>query len=395
MTYIVLLTIVTTAELQALMLAAMTAAGLPTSAWQSNGIWQNLVNWVAILLRGVYTILNIIASNAFLDTATGQGLQDLGLSQFGTVYRSETFATGTITLLNASGSQIDEPAEALSFAQVADSSITYRNSEAITGWLNGTQKTISLTCDIAGTSGNVLADSSDPFKLEMVTTIVGVSIVEHSAFVGQDDQDEDEYKELCRNQAQSRSIGGAQGAWEWYPPNLYTDGTVVDPENIDSTKTRVNINRVSVSESSATGVTTVVLASPSGPVDAGEFTTVSAFLQQNVKNSGTLSLYNATAVPIAIDATIELEKGTPTDGVKDALEEYVTDWFGTTDNMIGGGGGDEIELDELKLLIGRGNSKIRKVTITAINGGAAADVAIAFNEVATAGAMDFTITVQS
>ena len=394
MTWIVLLTVVTAAELQTQILNAMTAAQLPTSSWQKNGKWQNLIVWFANMLQLVYAILNDVARGSFLATAEDQSLIDKGESDYGTKFRGKTFATGTITLLNGSGNQIDEPANGLSFAQVADSSITYRNSTAIVGWLNGTELEVALVCEVEGTVGNTIADSTAPFQVEMVTTIVGVSIVEHTAIVGQDAQDPDEYRALCRKQAQSRTTGGAQGAWEWYPPNLYTDGTEVDPETPDATKTQVNVSRVFVSENSSTGVTTLVIASPSGPVDAGEFATIETFMQQNVKNSGTLSMYNCVAVPVAVVAAIELEKGTPTTGVKAALEAYVTAWFGTTENKIGGGNGLFTQ-DELKLLIGRGNSKIRKVTLTTINGVSPADITIAFDRSAQAGAMNFTVTVQS
>jgi hypothetical protein len=394
MTWIVLLTVVTSAELQTQILNAMTAAGLPTSSWQKKGIWQNLIVWFASMLQLVYAILNDVARGSFLETATDQALIDKGENDYGTKYRGETFANGTITLLNDSGGQIDEPANGLTIAKASDSTITYKNSGVIEGWLNGTELEIPIACEQVGTIGNTPAIAIAPFGLAMVTTIIGVSIVEHSAMVGQDAQDPEAYRELCRKQAQSRTTGGAQGAWEWYPPNLYTDGTEVDPENPDATKTQVNVNRVDVSEESSTGVTTLVVASPSGPVDAGEFATIETFMQQNVKNSGTLLMYNCDDVPVAVVAAIELEKGTPTTGVKAALELYVTDWFGTTDNKIGGGNGLFTQ-DELKLLIGRGNSKIRKVTLTTINGSPPADIAIAFNESAQAGAMNFTITVQS
>ena len=390
MTYIVLLTVVTTVQLQSQMLAAMQANELPTSSWSKDGLWQNLVNWFAILYQGLYGILRIVAENAFLKTATGQGLIDLGQGTFGTTYRGKTFANGTVTLLNSSGIPLDELAESISFGKVGSPDVTYRNSGAVF-ILNGNQLAIPVVCDVAGTVGNVLADNSAPFNLEMIDTILGVSIVEHSAFVGQDEQPEDEYKALCTKQAASRSIGGAQGAWEWYPPLLNTDGTV--SESGDG-KTRVNVNRVSVSESSSTGITTLVVASPVGPVDAGEFATIETFMQQNVKNSGTLLQYNCIAVDLDIVAAIQLERGTPSLGAADALEQYVTDWFGTTENMIGGGGEDAFTVDELIGIIFRGNSKIRKVTITTINGSPPADVALAFNESAQAGTMTFTVTVQ-
>lgn len=391
MTYLALITLVTLADLRAIMLANMTLAGLPTSAWQANGLWQNLVNWISLLLRGAYSTLHIVSLNRFLATASGQGLQDLGLSQFGTKYRGKTFANGTITLLNSSGVPIDASAESITIGKIGSPEITYRNTGDIVSWLNGTQLVIPIKCYIEGTVGNVIAGSG-PFYLELVTTLAGVTLVEHSAIVGQDEQPEDDYKAICRKAGGRLSWGGPEAMWAWYPVILNTDGTI--SEDGDG-KTRVNVNRVYVGPESTTGIVTLVLASPTGPVDAGEYATVIAFLMQwFAVQVGILDDYNCTAVPIDIDATVELDRGTSPTGVKAALEQYVTDWFGTTDNQVGGGGEDAVTVDELKGLIFRGHPKVRKATITAINGGAPVDVPIAFNESGQAGAMNFTVTVQ-
>jgi phage-related baseplate assembly protein len=388
MTWIVLLTVVTSAELQTQILNAMTAAGLPTTAWQRNGIWQNLIQWFAAMLQLVYAVLNDVARGAFLDTATDQSLIDLGENTYGTKYRGQTFATGTITLLNASGSQIDEPAQALSFAQVADNSITYKNSAAIVGWLNGTELEIDLVCDVAGTSGNTIADVSDPFQLGMVTTIVGVSIVEHTAMVGQDDQDPEAYRALCRKHAASLSPRGGDGAYEWVALNLYTDGTRIDPENPDPTKTAMNINRVRVEGDNTDGTVDVSLASPSGAVDGTEFTTTVAALNQYVVPSGTVLIAsNCTTVTVSVTATITLRKGSTSDGVEATAEQALTDYFPTS--SIGGDDGF-ITVDELRGVLFRVSNLVHGVSISL----PAADVALTTTQVAIAGTMTITVAVQ-
>jgi phage-related baseplate assembly protein len=388
MPYIVLLTVVTSVELQTQLLNAMAAAGLPTSAWQKKGIWQNLTVWFASMLQLVYAVLNDVARGAFLDTATDQALIDLGEFTYKTKYRSETFATGTITLLNDSGSQIDEPADGLSIAQVADSSITYKNSGAITGWLNGTQLVVPLVCDQAGTVGNVPADASAPFQLSMVTTIVGVSIVEHTAMVGQDNQDQEEYRRLCRQRAASLSPRGGDGAYEWTAKNLYTDGTRIDPENPDPTKTAMNINRVRVEGDNTDGTVDVSLASPSGAVDPTEFATTVAALNQYVTPSATILLAsNCTTVTVAVTATVTLRKGSSSEGVQAIAEQALTDYFPTS--SIGGDDGF-ITVDELKGVLFRVSTSVHGVSISL----PAADVALSTTQVAIAGVMTVTVTVQ-
>lgn len=388
MTWIVLLTVVTSAELQAQMLAAMAAANLPTSAWQKNGLWQNLTVWFAAMLQLVYAVLNDVARGAFLDTATDQSLIDLGENTYKTKYRGKTFATGTITLLNESGGQIDELAGAISAAQTADSTITYKTSGDIEGWLNDTQLVVSFTCDVAGTVGNCIADSSAPFQLELVTTIIGVSIVEHSAFVGQDDQDQEEYRKLCRKRASSLSPRGGDGAYEWTATNLYTDGTRIDPEIPEPTKTALNINRVRVEGDNADGTVSVSLASPSGAVDGAEFTTAVAALNQYVVPSGTVLLAsNCTTVTVNVTATVTLRKGSTSAGVQELAEQALTDYFPTS--SIGGDDGF-ITIDELRGVLFRVSTSVHGVSISL----PAADVALSTTEVAIAGTMSVTVTVQ-
>lgn len=388
MTWIVLLTVVTTAELQTQILNAMTAANLPTSAWQKNGIWQNIIQWFAAMLQLVYAVLNDIARGAFLDTATDQALIDLGTYTYGTAYRGKTFATGTITLLNASGSQIDEPAEALAFEKLADTTITYKNSAAIVGWLNGTELTIDLVCDKAGTIGNVAA-ASGPMNIGMVTTIVGVSIVSHSAMVGQDDQDQEAYRVLCRKRASSLSPRGGDGAYEWVALNLYTDGAIIDAQNPDPTKTAMNINRVRVEGDNADGTVELSLASPSGAVDGTEFTNAVAALNQYVVPSGTvLVASNCTTVSVDVTATITLRKGSSSAGVQAIAEQALTDYFPTS--SIGGDDGF-ITIDELRGVLFRVASNVHGVSISL----PAADVALTNTQVAIAGTMAVTVAVQS
>lgn len=388
MPWIVLLTVVTSAELQAQMLAAMTAANLPTSAWQKNGLWQNLTVWFAAMLQLVFAVLNDIARGTFLDTATDQALIDLGENTYATKYRSKTFATGTITLLNNSGGQIDEPAGALSSAQTADSAITYKNSANIVGWLNGTTLPIDFVCDVAGTVGNIIADNSAPFQLELVTTIIGVSIVEHSAFVGQDNQDQEEYRKLCRKRASSLSPRGGDGAYEWTATNLYTDGTRIDPEIPEPTKTALNINRVRVEGSNTNGTVAVSLAAPSGAVDGAEFTTAVAALNQYVVPSGTVLLAsNCTTVTVNVTATITLRKGSTSAGVQEIAEQALTNYFPLS--SIGGDDGF-ITLDELRGVLFRVSTSVHGVSIAL----PMANVPLSTTQVAIAGIMSVTVGVQ-
>lgn len=381
---------VTSAELQAAMLQAMQAAGLPTTSWTKQGFFQNLVNWVAILLRIAYGLVLEVARGGFLSTATDQALTDLAEGTYGTPRREATFATGFVTLWNQSGLPLNEVAEAISFAKIADPQITYKNSAPVSA-LNGQIVFVPIVCDVVGTVGNAGAGVSPSNTIELITVLTGVSLTENAAIVGQDAQSDESLRDLASKQAAVASTGHGN-KYEFYAFNTNTDGTIAAP---DDGKTRTNINRAKVSFEDTAGRVFVVLASPSGAVDPTEYTTtVNVLLQYALTNPGILFDFNATPVELNIDLTVELEAGASTDGVEGEVSNYVTNWFGSTANKISGSNGF-ITLDELKLLAGRANVNIRKVTIDLINGVAAADVALNETEVATLGVLNVTVAVEA
>jgi hypothetical protein len=373
MQWIILQSQKTAAEIESQLLAYFASVGLPTDAWVKGGIWDNLTKWFAQLLVLVYTLILYIAQGAFLATASGNLLTDLAAGTFGTARRTETFATGPFTLTNGGLDPIDEPIDSLTFENTADTTITYRNSEAVY-ILPGNSQTFSIVCDVAGTIGNAL--TSD---VAMTTTIVGATGTNPSPIAGQDEQEDADLARLCSLQASDASTGHAD-KYQWVIENLNTDGSISTPND---GKTRVNVNRVSVNEESVDGTVTIVLASPAGAVDAGEYATCVTAIEQIAQgNAAILDNYNATPVALDIAASVILRKGASTAGVALAIREYVTAWFVSTENGIASDNGT-LSLKELEGVIYRSRSNIKSVTMQTINGNPAANVALAFNEVAT------------
>jgi hypothetical protein len=385
MPWIVLLATVTTAEIRAAMLTSMTIAGLPTSLWTIDGLWQNLVEWVALIVRGLTEVLRSIALNAFLDTATGQGLTDLARNTYGTERRLATYATGTATYLNTTGGLVEFDIDGVSFELKTNTEITYRNSQAISV-ANGATVTFGVVCEYLGTQGNAAAGAGTLGTIALVTAIPGFQFIQNSAIVGQDEQDDASLRYLARRQAAVASTSH-RSKYEWIAFNTNTDGTL---SAANDGKTRTNVARALVSFDDAQGRVYVTLAAPNGPMDAGEFTTTqNAIIQRALNNPGIPIITNVTAVPIVITGAIELENGSSTSGVATAVYQYVNDWFASPSNLIGGGNGF-LAVDELKLLIGRANPAIRKVTLTS----PLADVAISSVQMATLSSITLSVTVQ-
>ena len=384
MQWIILQSTVTAAQIEEQLLAAFAAVGMPTSAWVKGGIWDNLTKWFARLLALVYALILSVARNAFLATASERGLTDLAAGTFGTARRIEGFATGGWTLANDGVDPIDEGTDALTFENLDDPEVTYKNSEPVYV-LPGNSTTFSIVCDVAGTRGNALAG-----RIALTTTLIGATGANANPIAGQDAQLDDDLRVLASKQASNLSEGVAN-KFEWIALNTNTDGTISAPND---GKTRLNINRVSVTNDSAIGTVTVVLASPAGAVDAGEYATAIGVLGQYVlANPGILDDYNATPVNVDIDVDVFLRKGSTAAGVAAEVEQYITNWFVSSDNGIGGDDG-VLTVEELELMIGRTRSNIREVTITEINGFPAADVPLAPTEVAVLGLLNINVTVQ-
>lgn len=383
MTWATLFALVTTAELQASMLAAMQAAGLPTTSWTKDGFWQNLLNWFATMLRLALMLVRDVALNSFLDTATDQGLTDLAQGTYGTPRRTETFANGTVTLENNSGLPLDELAEAISFELVANTEITYKNTGAVFA-LNGTQVVVPIECDVAGTVGNAAAGVAPTNTIELVTVLTGVSVVENSAVVGQDEQGDEALRNLARKQAAVASTAHGN-KYEWIALNTNTDGTIAEAND---GKTRTNVNRAKVSFEDASGRVFVVLASPSGAVDPADYaTTIAAIEQRALTNPGILFDANAVPVTVNIVADVILRKGSSTDGVEDEINAQLQAYFPET-SITGDDG--FLTIEELELEIGRANRRIVEVTVTT----PAADVPLDEDEVAVLGTVTINLSVQ-
>jgi len=384
MTWVVLIATVTSAELQAAMLAAMSAAGLPTSSWTKDGFWQNLVQWIAGLLRLAYAILRDIALGSFLSTATGQGLTELAEGTYGTPRRTKTFATGSLILRNESGLPLDEVAESISFELKADTTVTYRNTGAVF-ITNNDQTEIEITCDVAGTVGNAAAGSGAGATVALVSALPGVSIVSNGAIIGQDEQEDEPLRVLASKQAAVASAGHGN-KYEWLALNVNTDGTIAEAND---GKTRTNINRAKIVFEDDQGRVFVTLASPSGSVDSAEYvTTVTVLEQSGLANPGILIDVNAAPVTVNVVADVVMRKGSSTDGVEDEIAAQLEAYF--PDTSIGGDDGF-LTLEELELEIGRANRRIVEATVTTPAG----DVALADNQVAALGTLTLNITVQA
>lgn len=374
-----LIAVVTLAEVQAQILGYAQGAQLPITAWVRGGAGQQMIAVFARAIEALYGIVRQLGMSIFLDTATDPGdtdgnaeargyLSALGEGTFGTIRPLSTFANGSFTLTNNSGAPITFGPEELDLENATLSPAQpYRNTYD-PGLYTGPGRTITIangssaTFPIKALNAGTVANAA-PGDVTMVTTIAGTSGTNPTAIIGQDRMPAPTYRRVCRLAAGRLSPGGVSEAYEWLAFNLNTDGTIAET---DDGKTRINVNRVRVSEEAADGTVTCYFASPSGPVDAGEFVTLTDAIDQYITpNAVTTSLNNVANSTINITYTAKTRGGDPV-LIEASVEEWLMEWFPTI--PISGydytGVSGTLYVDSIKLEIGRADRSLYDVDVT-------------------------------
>ena len=184
-------------------------------------------------------------------------LSNMGANTFSTPRQEATFATGFWTFDNSAGSVARTLAPgALTITWTGGSpptpNPTYRNAEDSTIYTEpggtvtvaaGATLELPIVAEELGTRSNAPAGT-----LTLTTTLSGVTGTNAAPVVGTDREDADAYKERCRDAPSRVSLSGPSAAYE-YLAKTKING---DPL-LNATGNQVNITRVQVSGSSATG----------------------------------------------------------------------------------------------------------------------------------------------
>jgi hypothetical protein len=359
-----LVTPMTRAQVENLLLDIGTTLGLQTRAWQPLGMARTIIATVAQKIADLTLITTEIAKGGFLDLASPAWQRLVAFYVYNVQYIAAAPATGTETVTNSTGSNITFALGALHVAN-AITGKTYTNQAGFT--VNASSSLdFAISSDEVGTASNAA-----PGQITvMVTPLPGVTVTNAAAVLGTDDEAPSALSARCKAKLAALSPNGPKDAYNFVAK---------------SAPTSAPITRTNVVLDVTTGVVTVYVATADGPPTGGDVAIVDAQIQAlAVPVAVTATTVGATAHAVAFTLRVWLKGSTLTNTqaagvISDAIATYMstvpiggTVLPGTTQGYV-----------FLDAIVAAAFAALPGVVVNAVIDSPLADVAIAANEVPT------------
>lgn len=301
----------TSTQIRATMVAELVALGIPADQWRSGGVASTMLTVTSIILAMMSSLIVALVQGFFLPTSTGAALRFVAFYTYGVTVPEATFATGNVTLTNSGGGSYTR-AVGEYVAQNPTTKKTYKNAAAFS---IGAGATISVAM-VAVEAGS--ASNANPNTItQSVTPMLGVAVTNPIAFVGVDAPTDEAIRELCTAKLGAMSVRGVRTAY------AYAIKVAINPVTLGS----VNINRWAISESSHTGDVSLIVAAPSGSVDANDLIGIRTSVEANARPAGVAATASA-ATPVTYNPAIEVwvtpATGTNASDIQMAIETAVS-----------------------------------------------------------------------
>lgn len=374
----------TAEEILSLMLDLAEAIGLPTTAWQTGEAPLAILEIIAQALAKIWNDGALpILSAPFLDYVSGDILTIVAAAVYGTIRYDATFSNGPGTVENSSSDIFNF---AIGDIRIRKNSKTYRNKTAgaLAPWDGISPKpTVGLTF-IAETIGASSTLVPDLIPIEVISGQIGISVTADSAWVGQDQERDDDLRTRARSAQAAASPNGPKLAYDYVLRSTKRpDGTSID------------VTRVRVEPPPGDGTLTIYVASPTGEVDPADVALLQTAVTDNVEpQCATVTVLSADGVIIPVTANIYVRTSVTVQNidVSPAAELALADWFRIT--PIGGWKLSDGQLDgflylsEVAAVLSAADASIFKVDVIS----PLADVLIAPNQVPVLGTVILNIT---
>jgi phage-related baseplate assembly protein len=368
-------------ELTTTYLAALTSLGFPVSSWPSGGAGRTLVQALARVSADALQLVGNVARGGLLDLAPGTDpgspgdwLTLFARSAYGLERRAATFAVAKVRLTAALGAG---PYTITPGQLWAVSSTGRRYNSANTSNVTVLAGPSTVDIELRGENPGAAYNLGLGAVLTLETPLPGVTAatVESSlgsgtamVVAGTDQERDATLRDRCRSRW---STIGLQHTADAYDALARQVPSVGDPEVSLVTRTRVDDTNPR-----GAGTVNVWIAGDAGPLDAPEEAAVDAYLQARKSVTADLQVANATAVPVAVTATLYVRNNA---AAADEAEERLTAAINAV--AIGGTVYRAQLLEELMTPAG-----VFNVVLAA----PAADVALDEDEVATVGTITLT-----
>ncbi len=284
-----------------LMQNTLEAMGMPAKSWRKGGVARTILRTAAITYSGFTVLMSNAIKAGFLETATGDWLTLLAKYVYGVDRRASTFATGTFTFVNAGGG-VYPPAGSYAADQVRVTWIAGKKSYTNTATFSiagGATVLVPFRAVEAGAASSAPANAITSIETPVM---LGVTVTNAVAIAGSDAEADADLRQRCRDKLGALSLNGPRGAY------LYAAKSAVRGDG-----TPVDINRISISASSSTGVVNIYAASPSGVPLSTDLTFVRASIENIARpDSVTVNLLGVTPVALSTSLVVWMRR---TDGL--------------------------------------------------------------------------------
>ena len=378
-----LTTPLTADEVETAIYAAIEARGAKTTSWKPGAVVRTIIAGASIVLASFSTLQSLIAKSGFLDFAEEDWLTFLAQYVFGVTRSTGTFATGEVTLTNASATPYSGGADDLIVANSTTDKV-YRStgtwSVPASGSTDVEVKAVEVGSDSTSPAGDI--DT-------LVTTLSGVTVSNGAALVGTDADEDAALRTKCLERTGPLSPNGPSDAYRYVARNA-----------TDANGDAIGVTRVST-QAVGDGSLNVWVASASGGITgtasnpATDLGAIAEAIYEQAEPLGIEAVVN-TAITLTIPVTYELwiysSSGLAEADVTSLVETALTNLFSST--PIGGhlvGTDRYVYMDDIISAIDSVRSEIFHVELTL----PAADVVFDIDEVPILGTVTATVNLVS
>lgn len=288
-----LITPVTEDQFLETFLSNLETLGLKARSWRPGGVYRTILRILAATCASFSDLQVRFIKSGFLELAEGDWLTWVAFWVYGVTRPEATFAVGPVTLTNLGGGEYTFAARQLRVFNTSTQK-AFTNAEAF--------PLLPLaTLDIAIVAVEIGSESSSSAgAIDDIETLYdgSIEVTNAAPVLGSDAMLDADLRQLCIDKLAARSVFGPRGAYAYAIRSaLRPDGTPVD------------INRLSISPASSTGVVTMFVASPSGVPTDEDLDAARANVELLARpDTATASLEASSSVTITRTLTIWAQK---------------------------------------------------------------------------------------
>jgi len=366
-------------EVEAAIYTAVESRGAKTTAWKPGAVVRTIIAGVSIVLAALSSLVASIASGGFLELATGSWLTLVARYVFGVERLDGTFATGDVTLTNASATPYSGGADDLIVANSTTDAV-YRSTGAWSVPAFGVAD-VEVSAVEAGSDSTSPAGDIDT----LVTTLSGVTVSNAAALVGTDEEEDPALRTRCLERTGALSPNGPKDAYGYAARNaVNSDGDAIGVTRVATEA--VGDGSINVWVATASGAVTGDPADPDTDLGA----VAAAIYEQSEPLSVEAVVDSATAltIPVTYEVWIYTSAGLTAAEVEALVSTALTALLAAT--PIGGhlvSGARRVYVDDISAAIDAVDARIFHVDVMA----PAADVVVDIDEVPVLGTVNATV----